>query len=146
MLTAARRRVVLVLHWISLPLAAVCVGGPLWSVASEYHRYDGKQLTEATVLSERVSIPRSRGTQAGYDVEVRYQFGRQEKTDSLLVMSYRLLKPGDKVNVYVDPKTGAATSDDRTLDWEMVAWGGLAAVFFLLVGFRYSGRALATDS
>jgi hypothetical protein len=145
MLSVARRRMLRVVHWISLPFAVFCLGAPLWSLVTDYERYVGKSLVQAQVLSARISIPRSRGTPGGYEVGVRYPVGNHFVESRLIVTAHKLLKVGDTVEIFVDRETGDAVDDGRFESWEMLGWGTVATTFFVLAGFRYSGKILREE-
>jgi hypothetical protein len=142
MLSVPRRRMLRVVHWISLPLALFCLGGPLWSLVTDYQRYVGKTPVQARVLSARVSSPRSHGSPANYEVEVRYPVDNHLFERRLEVTTYGLLKASDTVQIFVDRQTGNAVDDGRFGSWVVVGWGILGAIFFVLAGFRYSGNLL----
>jgi hypothetical protein len=133
-----------VVRWISLPLAVLCLAAPLWSLVTDYKQYAGKSLIQALVLSSRISMPRSRGSAGGYEVEVRYDVGGHLVENHLEVTTYRLLKAGDKVGIFVDRKTGDAIDDGRLGSWVMVGWGMSGTIFFVFA-FRYSGRILRQE-
>lgn len=145
MLSAARRRMLCAVRWISLPLAVFCLGGPIWSLMTEYQRYSGKSRVQARVLSVRLSSSRSRGSPAGYEVEVSYPAGNRLVEGRLEVYTYRLLKAGDTVGIFVDRATGEAIDDGRLGSWMMLGWGAAGTIFFLLAGFRCSGRLVRED-
>jgi len=130
-----------VVQWISLPIAMFCLGAPLWSLMTDYKQYAGKSLTQAQVLSVRISSGRSRGSPGLYDAEVRYRVGNHFDERRLDVSTYKFLKPGDTVGIFVDQKTGDASDDLRLESWEMAGWGMLAAIFFV-AAFRVSGKLL----
>jgi hypothetical protein len=142
MLSVARRRMLRAVRWISLPFAGLCLGAPLWSLVTDYKQYAGKSPIQAHVLSARISSPRSRGSSAGYEVEVRYLVGNHLVERRLEVTTYRLLKVGDRIQIFVDQETGQAIDDGRFGSWVMVGWGILGTIFFVLAGFRYSGSLL----
>jgi hypothetical protein len=134
------------LRWMSLPFAAVCLGAPLWSLVTEYERYAGKSPVQAQVLSARISSPRSRGSPGGYEADIRYPVGNRLAESRLEVTTYKLLKAGDTVQIFVDRKTGEAMDDGRFESLVMVGWGVVAAAFFVFAGFRYSGILLREDA
>jgi hypothetical protein len=145
MLSVARRRMLHAVRWISLPLAVLCLGAPLWSLVTDYQRYAGKSLIQARVLSSRISAPRSRGSAGSYEIEAGYHVGGRLVENRLEVTTYRLLKVGDTVGIFVDRKTGEVIDDGRFGSWEMVGWGMVGTVFFVLAGIRYAGKILAAD-
>lgn len=135
-----------VVRWVSLPLAVFCFGAPLWSLKTDYRQYAGKSPVQAHVLSARVSSPRSHGSSADYEVEVSYPAGNRLVESRLNVSTYKLLKAGDTVRIFANPVTGDAVDDGRFGSWLMVGWGALGAIFFVLGGFRYSGRVLRDEA
>lgn len=114
-------------------------------MVTDYKRYVGKRPVEARVLSARISSPRSRGSSAGYELEVRYPVGNHLVESRLDVTTYRLLKAGDTVRIFVDREAGNAIDDERFGSWVMVGWGILGTIFFVLAGFRYSGKLLQEE-
>jgi len=138
----ARRRMLQVVHWFSLPFAVFCLGAPLWSLVMEYQRFDGKTLTSARVLSIRISSTHSRASPAGYEVDVRYPVGNHFAESHLLVTTFRFLKVGDTVRIFLDPKTGNAIDDGRFGSWLMLGWGIAGSAFFVFAGFAGSGKVL----
>jgi hypothetical protein len=146
-MTNAQRRTTLVLRWASLPLAMLCLGGPLWSLASVSQHYEGKVITEARVLSATVRRAGAKGIGTSYDAYVRYTAGNRTLHSNISVtVSFRSLGPGDNIRLFVDPRTGSAEDDIRPDSWAMVAMGAVAAAFFVLVGFRYLGTVLGKDA
>ena len=147
MLTPARRRTITVLRWIALPLALLCLGGPIVSLIRTYQHYAGMTLTKATIISATLQVAGNKGMGSSYDAYVSYAVnGHTERSNVTLTISFRSLAAGDTVAVFVDPKTGEAEDDSRPDSWVMVALGALAAAFFVLVSFRYSGKILREDA
>lgn len=147
MLSVARRRTIQALRWISLPLAALCVGGPVDSLVWVYRHYAGKTLTEAKVLSATLKSSGTKGMGAWYDVYASYPVGFHNENGNVSVsVSFRTLAAGDTLWLFVDPKTGEAEDDIRADSWVMLGIGILAATFFVLVNFRYGGKVLRRDA
>jgi hypothetical protein len=142
-MTPGRRRALLTIRWLSLPMALFCLGAPLWSLLEMYSHYDGMTLTDATVISATLASAGSKGMGAVYDVYARYPVnGRPVTANVSITVSLHSITPGDHIKIFVDPKTGYAQDDDRSDSWLMVAFGAAAAAFFALLAFPYSGKLL----
>jgi hypothetical protein len=143
MISSARRRAIQVIRWMSLPLAVFSLGGPLWSLASDYRHYAGMIPTAARVISATVSSAGTKDIGALYDSYVQYTVAGRIAHDNVTVsVSFRRLSAGDTIRLFVDPKTGRAEDSTLPDSWLLVAIGALASLFFVMVGFRYSGAVL----
>jgi hypothetical protein len=143
MISSARRRAIQVVRWMSLPLAVFSLGGPLWSLASDYRHYAGMIPTAGRVISATVSSAGAKDIGAIYDSYVQYTVAGRIAHDNVIVsVSFRRLSAGDTVRLFVDPNTGRAEDSTLPDSWLLVAIGALASLFFVMLGFRYSGAVL----
>jgi hypothetical protein len=128
---------------MSLPLAVFSLGGPLWSLASDCRHFAGMIPTDAKVISATVSSAGIKDMGVLYDSYVQYTVAGRIAHDNLTVsVSFRRLSAGDTVRLFVDPKTGRAEDSTLPDSCLLVAIGALASLFFVMVGFRYSGAVL----
>jgi hypothetical protein len=143
MISSARRQAIQVVRWISLPLAVFCLVGPLWALASDYRYYAGMIPTDARVISATLRAAGAKDIGALYDSYVQYTVAGHIAHDNVTVsVSFRRLSAGDTIRLFVDPKTGRAEDSTLPESWLFLAIGTLTSVFFVMVGFRYSGAVL----
>jgi hypothetical protein len=142
-LSATRRRSAIAIRWLSLPLAAFVAIAPLWSLRSEYQRSKHLIPTIATVLDAR-AVSASRVT-TEWEAYVRYPVRGQSTENSVRVWTHFDLDKGDAITLLVDPDTGDAEDDTRSMGWIMVIAGLIVGAFFLLIGFRQMGVMLRRD-
>jgi hypothetical protein len=142
-LSPARRKAATAIRWLSVPLAAFVAVAPVYLLRSEYRRDADKIATPATVLDARV-VSTSRVT-TEWEVYVRYPVGGVSTENSVRVWSRNDLDPGDRITLLVDPATGDAEDDARTMSWVMAISGWIVAAFLWLAGFREMGAMLRRD-
>lgn len=143
-LSPARRTFLRIWRWVALGLAIVSLAGPLDSTFWLYRHYSGKVITPADILEARLAHAGSKGMGATYDLYVRYQAGGREIHHNVSVTAsvFSTPKAGDKIDLFVDPKTFDAEDDIRTDSWIMVLLGAAAAAV-LVAGFVGIGRKLS---
>ena len=143
MISSARRRALQVVRWMSLPLAIFSLGGPLWTLASDYRHYAGMIPTDAKVISATLSAVGNKGFGALYDSYVQYTVAGRIVHDNVTVSaSFRRISAGDTIRLFVDPKTGRAEDSTLPDSWLLLVIGAMTFIFFIMVGFRYSGAVL----
>jgi hypothetical protein len=142
-LSAARRRTALAIRWLSIPLAAVVVIAPLWSLRWEYQRSADLIPTTATVLDARVT--NAARVSSEWEIYARYPVRGKPVENSVRVWSNFDLDKGDTITLLVDPATGDAEYDARGMAWLIAAFGAILAAFFVLAGFRAMGAMLRRD-
>lgn len=128
------------MRWLSLPFAACVAAASIWLTWSEYHRTEHLVPTPALVLESRV-VSSSRVT-TEWEAFVRYRTGGRTIENSVRVWTPFDLDRNDSIVLLVDPVTGDAQDDLRTMSWLMTIAGLLAALFMVLVGFRQAGVLL----
>lgn len=143
MISPARRRAIQVVRWISPPLAVFCVAGPIWALVSDYRHHTGMIPVDAKVLSATLRAAGTKDIGTVYNSYVQYTVAGRIIHDNVTIsVSLRRLSAGDTIRLFVDPKMGRAEDSTLPDSWALVALGGLASLFFVMIGFRYSGAVL----
>lgn len=143
MISSTRSRAIQVVRWASLPLAVFCLGGPIWTLVSDYRHYAGMIPIDAKVISAKLRAAGTKDIGTLYDSYVQYAVAGHLVHDHVTISaSLRRLSAGDTIRLFMDPKTGRAEDSTLPDSWAFVAIGCLASLFFVMVGFRYSGAIL----
>lgn len=144
LLPPGRRKLATVLRWVSLPLAAACLLGPLW-LFWYVHQQDAGMVPVAAVVVESDHVGAGRRFGFLYELRVSFTVNGHDHERRMEAWSIRGIDVGDPIQILVDPAT-AEIDDESTLPlWIVAVFGVLAALFFVTVTFVGTGRLLRMD-
>ena len=100
---------------------------------------------DALILESELRRAGSRGIGAEFELYIRYSVDGGRQVESSMTATgdtFRSLRPGRRISVFVNPKTNR-TEDDLRLDSYFLAGLGLSGGLLLFfVGFYATGRVL----
>jgi uncharacterized protein DUF3592 len=143
-LSPARKTTLRILRWLSLPLAAFVVAGAAWTTVKVYQQYSGKVLTQARIIDSTLTRAGKRGLGTEYNLYVEYRVGNRAVHNNIRVMvnSFRSMRPGNTIELFVDPETGQAQQDVRLAAWFGLLLAAAGATILVLICFVAAGRML----
>ena len=145
--SAKRKTNLKVIRWLSLPMAAFVVIAPAWSAYDMAERYSRMVHTGAYIIESKLWRAGSRGLGVEWDLYVRYPIegGRQVESNlRVRLNSFRDPRPGQKISVFVDPKSHRAEDDLRLESYCFAGLGLLGGALVYGVGFYATGKVLRT--